>query len=85
MSVSAHFLLLEYVQEMMRFTTNVPSGRTLILFEPQPICLKISTMRYLTHARMVVRPDFPFSPPFIGKRDMPATANEEEKMYLECE
>jgi len=29
-----------------------------------------------------VKPDFTISFPFIGKRDMPGAANEEEKMYL---
>ena len=52
------------------------------LFKPRPICLKSSTIIYLTHAQTVVKPDFPLSSPFIGKRDMPATANEEEEMYL---
>jgi len=59
-----------------------PSGRT--SFKPLPICLKISIMMYLIHAQMVVLTDFPFSSPFIGKRDMPGTASEEEKLYLEC-
>jgi hypothetical protein len=39
-------------------------------------------MIYLTHAQMAVMADPPFSSPFIGKRDMPGMANEEEKMYL---
>ena len=60
-----------------------PSER--ILFQSWPIGLKFATMIYLTHARTVVTFDFPFSSRFIGKRDMPATANEEEKMYLQCE
>jgi hypothetical protein len=62
---------------------RTPSGR--ILFKPQQICLKFATMIYLTHARTVMMSDFLFSSPFMGKRDMPATANEEEKMYLQCE
>src|ERR1700756_3112579 len=60
-----------------------PSGRT--SFKPRPICLKFPTMIYFTHARMEVTADLQISSPFIGKRDMPGTANEEEKMYLECE
>ena len=62
---------------------RTPSGR--ILFKPQQICLKFATIIYLTHARTVMMSDFLFSSPFMGKRDMPATANEEEKMYLQCE
>jgi hypothetical protein len=27
-------------------------------------------------------PDFPFSSPFIGKRDMPGTASEEENVGI---
>jgi hypothetical protein len=55
------------------------------IFKPRPICLKCAITIYLTYTRTAVRPDFPFSSSFIGKRDMPDTANEEEKMYLECE
>ena len=62
--------------------TGVPSGRT--LFKPWPIGLKICTIIYLARAQMVVRSDLPFSSPFIGKRDMPGMASEEEKMHLEC-
>jgi len=60
--------------------TTAPSGRT--SFKPWLICLKFSTIIYLTHARMVVRSDIPFLSPFIGKRDMPGTASEEVKIYL---
>jgi|ERR1700733_2686203 hypothetical protein len=59
--------------------TLAPSRRT--LFKPLQICLKLSTMTYLTHARTVVWPDFPFSSPFVGKRDMPHAAGEEENIY----
>src|ERR1700733_3865928 len=52
-----------------------PSERT--SFKPRPICLKFTTMIYLTHARMAVMADPQFSSPFIGKRDMPGMANEE--------
>jgi hypothetical protein len=31
---------------------------------------------------MAVRPDFAFSSSFIGKRDMPDMASEEENVYL---
>jgi hypothetical protein len=58
------------------------SGRT--SFKPQPISLKISIVVYLTHIKTLVRPDLPFSSPFIGKRDMSGMASEEENMYLEC-
>jgi hypothetical protein len=63
--------------------TEVPSGRA--SDKPRPIRRKCSIVTYLTHARMIVPPDFPFSSRFIGKRDMPGTASEEEKMYLQCE
>ena len=53
------------------------------LYKPRPIRLKISTIIYLTHARTVVKSDFPFSLSFISKRDMPDIAREEENMCLE--
>ena len=56
------------------------SGRT--SFKPWPICLKISTIIYFSHTRMVVRPNLLFSSRIIGKRDVPGTAGEEEKVYL---
>jgi hypothetical protein len=55
------------------------------LFKLRQMCLKLSTIIYLTNARTSVKPDPQFSSPFIGNRDMPGTANEEEKIYLECE
>jgi hypothetical protein len=58
------------------------SGRA--LNKPRPICLKLPTIIYLTHARMLVWPDSSFLSAFIVKRDMPGTATEEEKVYLEC-
>jgi hypothetical protein len=58
------------------------SGRT--LFKPRPICLGIFTIIYLIHAQTVVKPDFLFSPPFIGKTDVPATANEGEDVLRIC-
>jgi hypothetical protein len=41
-------------------------------------------MIYLTNARTEVKLDFPFLSSIIGKRDMPDTASEEEKVHLEC-
>ena len=52
------------------------------LFRLQSICLKLCTITYITHARMFVCPDFPFLSSFVGKRDMPDMASEEENMYL---
>jgi hypothetical protein len=52
-----------------------PSGRT--SFKPPPICLKITIMIYLTHTQMVMQTDFPFSSPFIGKRNMLSTTSED--------
>jgi len=63
--------------------TQATLGRT--LYKPRPIFLKVPTIIYLTYARTAVRPDFPFLSSFMGKRDMPGTASEEEKMHLECE
>jgi hypothetical protein len=48
--------------------TWTPSGRT--IFKPWPIRPKISTIIYLTHAQMVVKPDSPLPFPFITNRDM---------------
>ncbi len=55
MSVFAHFLLLDYVQEviaLMCLWRRTSSART--LFKPAPICLKLATRVYLIHSRMVV-------------------------------
>jgi len=54
-------------------------------YKPRPIRLKHRTLIYLTHARTATKPDSPFLSSFIGKRDMPDMASEEENVDLECE
>jgi hypothetical protein len=50
MSVFAHFLLLDYVQEVIAFSSNVPPSSVRTLFKPGPICLKLATKIYLIHS-----------------------------------
>ena len=72
-----------YVSTRWMGRTQAPFER--ILYKPRKICLKLPTIIYLSHAWTVATPDFPFSSPFIRKRDMPGMTSEEENVGIEWE